>query len=146
MVSSNNNNRKPKKYTVDNYDYSRICNFPGCEEATEICRKCFERTGGKEILGHRHEHLKLIQTTYKGKKTKRYEETAEDIKVTIKIMHGHFALKKGTKIPELDTGRNLMCKVGERWANKLKETYLARKLNDRKRAIPDYVEGDSDDN
>lgn len=138
----NNNNKKPKKYTVDNYDYSRICNNPKCKKEAEVCPKCLERTG-KEILGHRREHLKMRKT----KHGKMYEETATDIKVAIKIVHTDFALRKGTKIPEPDTGRNVWCKIGERWANKEKETHLTRKLNNDindNNGVPDYLKDDDD--
>jgi len=130
---TNNKDKTPKKYTIDNYDYSKICNQPGCEEESVICVKCLERTG-KEIIGHKHEHLKLRNT----KNGSVFEETKDDIKVSIKVTHAHFALRKGTQVPELDTGRNLRCIVGERWANKIMETYVTRKLKGSK-GVPSYL-------
>lgn len=135
--NNNNKKKKPKKHIVDNYDYSSICNFPDCKEEAVPCPKCLERTG-KKHLGHQHEHIKLVKTKYGSKS---YEETATDIKTSIKIMHCHFALRKGTRVPELDRARNVWCKIGERWANKKDETYTTRKLK-KKKQIPDYIKDD----
>jgi len=134
-MNNNNNkdNNKPKQYRVDSYDYSSICNYNDCDEKPEICINCLERTG-KFVFGHRHEHIKL-RSTPQGKV---YEETETHIKVKIKIMHAHFALKKGTKVPELDDSRNVWCTIGERWADKETETYVTRKMKDHK-PLPEYL-------
>jgi hypothetical protein len=80
------------KYAIDNYSFSNIDNLEGCSEEFVLCPNC-------KNYGHRHYYLNS------------QHQSKTEIQCITVITHGHFALKKNTKIPLLDVGRNLWCNI-----------------------------------
>ena len=125
--------KRPEQYKINNYDFSRIDNLEKCEEKTYICPKCLERDG-KQRLGHYHEFIKLPR------EIRANPDIPGGFEILFRkvMVHGHFTLHKGTKAPALNSGRNCVCDLGTRWANKLLETYETIHITNKK-PVPEFA-------
>jgi hypothetical protein len=95
--------RDPVKNRVEKYDYDIICNLPKCNEEIVDCTRCLEQDGKRRPA---HRHIWINPTTVRVKEDK--------VVIDEQMIHGHFCLRKGTKVPVLDEARNCKCKTKSR--------------------------------
>jgi hypothetical protein len=90
-----------KRYQPTDYSYSKIDNVKDCNSEIVKCPVC-----GNFAHVSFHCNTNVV--------------TKDTIEIRPAYMHTHFILKKNTKIPLLDEGRNVWC-YGERFIGEKKE-------------------------
>jgi hypothetical protein len=113
---------KKAENKVNNYDYTKIDNQDDCLEDAVVCGVCMEKYH-KIRLGHKAQHIVYPQT----------KETLTHIEIKNVINHCHFALRKGTQVPEIHEARNIHCEVSREMVSKKEACNISIRLKNKKK-------------